>query len=278
MASKLNEEQQELLEDLADSVEKTNNRVYSLEQKVEDLISLLKKEKDDQQVVDQKINKELVKNAFFEYFKERDTYLSTVRMDLTDENITKLVDGIHGGIADRIIEYQDSKQKEIDETNKKNAELRKQQGIGSLEQVAEWAPEYPEAVRGVIYFMATRIFTPNARPEFVHEVSKILGDTLMVNYHEQFSWRSMVGYYRKKIGRFLSNWKLLTLSICLNAAIIFIGTMAVYHSKVVDIDMRNQIIDYIWKKDYYRKKEIQMIDSILKQEGHYDAVKWGEDR
>lgn len=73
MASKLNEEQQELLEDLADSVEKTNNRVYSLEQKVEDLISLLKKEKDDQQVADQKINKELVKNAFFEYFKERET-------------------------------------------------------------------------------------------------------------------------------------------------------------------------------------------------------------
>lgn len=278
---KLNEEQQELLEDLADSVEKTNTRVASLEQKVDSLISLLKngnagKKEDSDDILD--IKKQLVKTAFSEYFNERDEFLSHVMMNLTDDNIKSLVDGIHGGIADRLIKYQDAKQKEIDETNKKNAELRKQQGIGSLEQVAEWAPEYPEAVRAILYFMATRIFTPNAKPELVHEVSKILGDTLMVNYHEQFSWRGMVGYYRKKVERFLSNWKLLTLSICLNAAIIFIGTIAVYHSKVVNVDMRNQIIDYYWKKDYYRNKEIQMIDSILKQEGHYDAVKWVEDR
>lgn len=281
MAKKLNEEQQELLDDIADSVEKTNTKVASLEQKVDSLIELLQngnsgKKEDSDDILN--VKKQLVKNAFSEYFNERDEFLSHVMMNLTDDNIKSLVDGIHGGIADRLIEYQNCKQKEIDESNKKNAELRKQQGIGSLEQVAEWAPEYPEAVRAILFFIATRIFTPSAKPEFVHEVSKILGDTLMVNYHEQFSWRGMVGYYRKKIERFLSNWKLVTLSICLNAAIIFIGTMAVYHSKVVDVDMRNQIIDYYWKKDYFRQKEVQMIDSILKQEGHYDAVKWVEDR
>lgn len=275
---KLNEEQQELLDDIADSLEKTNNRVGGLEQKVEELIGLLKKEKDDQQVADQQINKELVKNAFFEYFSERDTYLSTVRMDLTDENITKLVDGIYEGLMRKITEQNKEERAKYQAREQKDNELRKQQGIASSAQIAEWAPEYPEALRNLLYYFAQRLFLTTAKPELVHEVTKIIGDTLMVSYREQFSWRSMVGYYLKKIGRFLSNWKLLTLSICLNAAIIFIGTMAVYHSKVVDIDMRNQIIDYYWKKDYYRKKEIQMIDSILKQEGHYDAVKWVEDR
>lgn len=275
---KLNEEQQELLDDIADSLEKTNNRVGGLEQKVEELIGLLKKEKDDQQVADQQINKELVKNAFFEYFSERDTYLSTVRMDLTDENITKLVDGIYEGLMRKITEQNKEEKAKYQAREQKYNELRKQQGIASSAQIAEWAPEYPEALRNLLYYFAQRLFLTTAKPELVHEVTKIIGDTLMVSYREQFSWRSMVGYYRKKIGRFLSNWKLMTLSICLNAAIIFIVTMAVYHSKVVDIDMRNQIIDYYWKKDYYRKKEIQMIDSILKQEGHYDAVKWVEER
>lgn len=274
MASKLNEEQQELLEDLADSVEKTSNRVSSLEQKVDDLISLLKKEKDDQKDADQQINKELVKNAFFEYFSERDTYLSTVRMDLTDENITKLVDGIYEGLMRKITEQNQEEKAKYQAREQKDNELRKQQGIASSAQIAEWAPEYPEALRNLLYYFAQRLFLTTAKPQLVHEVTKIIGDTLMVNYHEQFSWRGMVGYYRKKIERFLSNWKLVTLSICLNAAIIFIGTMAVYHSKVVDVDMRNQIIDYYWKKDYFRNKDIQAIDSILKQEGHYDAIKW----
>lgn len=274
MASKLNEEQQELLEDLADSVEKTSNRVSSLEQKVDDLISLLKKEKDDQKDADQQINKELVKNAFFEYFSERDTYLSTVRMDLTDENITKLVDGIYEGLMRKITEQNQEEKAKYQAREQKDNELRKQQGIASSAQIAEWAPEYPEALRNLLHYFAQRLFLTTAKPQLVHEVTKIIGDTLMVNYHEQFSWRGMVGYYRKKIERFLSNWKLVTLSICLNAAIIFIGTMAVYHSKVVDVDMRNQIIDYYWKKDYFRNKDIQAIDSILKQEGHYDAIKW----
>lgn len=281
MANKLNEEQQELLDDIADSVENTNSRVASLEQKVDTLINLLQNSKDgkkDESPDILGIKKKLLKDAFAEYFNERDHFLSSDRMELTADNITKLVDAIHGGITDRMIKYQNSKQKDFEETSKKNAELRRQQGISSLEQVAEWAPEYPEAVRAVVYFLATRIFTPNATPEFVHEVSKILGDTLMINYREQFSWRSMVGYYCKKIGNFLSNRKFLTLFICLNAAIIFIGTMAIYHSKVVDVDMRNQIIDYYWKKDHFRNKEIQMIDSIIKQKGHYDAVKWVEGR
>lgn len=274
MASKLNEEQQELLEDLADSVEKTNNRVSSLEQKVDDLISLLKKEKDDQKDADQQINKELVKNAFFEYFSERDTYLSTVRMDLTDENITKLVDGIYEGLMRKITEQNKEEKAKYQAREQKDNELRKQQGIASSAQIAEWAPEYPEALRNLLYYFAQRLFLTTAKPELVHEVTKIIGDTLMVCYREQFSWRAMVSYYREKVGRFLSNWKLVTLSICLNAAIIFIGCMAIYHSKVVDADMRNQIIDYYWKNDYFRNKDIQAIDSILKQKGHYDAIKW----
>jgi len=281
MANKHNAEQQELLEDIADSVDKTNTRVSSLEQKVDALINLLQNGKDDKKENQsdlKHINKELVKNAFCEYFNERDQYLSTVQMNLTDDDIKKIVDGTYDGLMDKIIEQNEAERKKLEKESEKEQELRKQQGIASSAQIAEWAPEYPEALRNLLFYFAQRIYLPTAKPELVQESTKILGDTLMASYHEQFSWRSMVGYYRKKAEKFFSNWKILTLSICLNAAIIFIASMSIYHSKVMEVDMRNQIIDHYWKRDYFRNRDIQAIDSIIKHEGNYNAYKWVESR
>ena len=282
MAKMKSEDQKELLEDILDSLDKTNNSISKVEPFLPELVALLKEQKDNTGKNNQKsapiIDRNVIKSAVSECFDEYEVAPPEVNFVLTRDNIDDLVDGIYKGIVEHV-KHQNSvfrKNKEKAEAAEadRQKEARTVQGLYSIEQVAEWAPQFPPLIQRLIRFLGILMFDTEANPDDVHRILTILGDTFMVNIGQQGSWSAAFRKTWNKIVTALKNWKMATLIVCLYSFIMVLVMLSYYHGKVIEVDMRNRIINHYWKHDRYRQREIQQLDSILQHEGWYDAWNW----
>ena len=276
------EDQKELLEDVLDSLDKTNNSISKVEPFLPELVALLKEQKDNTGKNNQKsapvIDRNVIKSAVSECFDDYEVAPPEVNFVLTRDNIDDLVDGIYKGIVEHV-----KQQNSVFRKNKEKAEAaeadrlkeaRTVQGLYSIEQVAEWAPQFPPLIQRLIRFLGILMFDTEANPDDVHRIMTILGDTFMVNIGQQGSWSAAFGKTWNKTITWLKNWKVATLIACLYSFIMVLVMLSYYHGKVIEVDMRNRIIDHYWKHDRYRQREIQQLDSILQHEGRFDAWNW----
>ena len=97
--------------------------------------------------------------------------------------------------------HYDNVQPESNENwRKERLEKRRVQGFATQEQIAEWAPEYPEDVRTWMRVIGDRTIKDNAYVEFAQRQLRSIGDVFMVA--SGFSKPTFKSYIKSKWQQF----------------------------------------------------------------------------
>lgn len=152
---------------------------------------------------------------------------------------------------------------------------REAQGFNTVEQVAEWAPEYPYPIQRFMRYLGVLLFSVDEDPDKMKECVKAFGDVMLAASHckvpslwewIKYRWNQVRNYAHKKL------W--LTYYLMFNLGLFSIVGLAIYQNKVMNLHETN----LIWRKTHIQtKEEIRRwneVDSILhKNNGFYDKLK-----
>lgn len=170
--------------------------------------------------------------------------------------------------------------KEREETDKTQEEelhkRRKIQGVDTIEQVAEWAPEYSPEVQRVMRFIGLNIIDADEPVETAHTIMKIWGNAVSrvtnapdtpptLKAWSRYRWSKAKAYTHKKQKlAYYALYLLVTFAI---------GSLALYQHKVMRMDETN----HVWYKTVIQTREDadkwNELDSILhKDSSFYDRL------
>ena len=157
---------------------------------------------------------------------------------------------------------QEKDKAEYEEYHKK----RHIQGIGTIEQVAEWAPEYTPEVQRVMRFLGYRIIDEDEPAETAHKLLKIWGNALsrVTNVPDSPpTLKAWMKYKWNKVKTYAHKRRMLYYYLLFLLMLFTIGTLSFYQNKVMRMDKTNQV----WYKTYIQTKQDaekwKGLDSIL---------------
>lgn len=152
---------------------------------------------------------------------------------------------------------------------------REAQGFNTIEQVAEWASDYPYPIQRFMRYLGVSLFDEDEDPEKMKMCVKALGDFMLAASRCQKppSLMNWLKYRWSMIIKCAKQKRLLTNFVFLNLSIIAIGCLCLYQHRVMQMDETN----HIWYKTVIKtredKRHWQEIDSILHGNGgFYDRL------
>lgn len=165
---------------------------------------------------------------------------------------------------------------EADEKKRKREEyLQKRdfQGIGTIDQVAEWAPEYPSEIQRTLRYLGWRIINEDESPENTHKILKVWGDALKCITNPSSippptlkSWLRHKWYaFKKRTDKWgMFQWYLVILCVS-------VGTLSayLYQKSVMDLDRTNRIFYQKVILNEKRKKDYQELDSLIHSDSFF---------
>lgn len=169
--------------------------------------------------------------------------------------------------AEEIEKYlkKDKKEREC----KRNVYLqkRKAQGLMTIEQVVEWAPQYSLEIQRTIRYIGMKILDEDESVEKAHAILKIWGDALQTITSPKPSppptlkswWLYRWNRFKQRTDKWgMLQWYLIILGF--SACILF---SALYQERVMKRDRLNRMFFQYVIKDESMKKDYQKLDSAL---------------
>ena len=248
--AKSNEQLEDILDDL--SVIKNNN--VATEQRLGNIENLLAKLAAKEEVAPitplastsaASIPYDEIKNAVHE---EMDSYFNAMSdsAELLSDKVLKRMGTIFIELyVEEIDKYLEKDEKERECKRNVYLQKRKAQGLMTIEQVAEWAPQYSLEIQRTIRYIGMKIIDDNESVEKAHAILKVWGDALQtITSHKASSPPTLKSWWFYRWNRFrqrtdkwgLVQWYLLILGIIVN---IFFSSL--YQSRVMDLDRTNRI-------------------------------------
>lgn len=181
--AKLNEQLEDILDDL--SVIKSNNA--ATEQRLSNIETLLAKLATKEDVAPiipvastsaTSIPYDEIKNAVHE---EMDSYYNAMSDSaelLSDKTLKRLGTIFIELYVEEIEKYLEKDEKERECKRNVYLQKRKAQGLMTIEQVAEWAPQYSLEIQRTIRYIGMKIIDENESVKKAHAILKIWGDAL----------------------------------------------------------------------------------------------------
>lgn len=270
--AKSNEQLEDILDDL--SVIKSNNA--TTEQKLSNIETLLAKLATKEDVAPiipvastsaTSIPYDEIKNAVHE---EMDSYYNAMSDSaelLSDKTLKRLGTIFIELYVEEIDKYLEKDEKERECKRNVYLQKRKAQGLMTIEQVAEWAPQYSLEIQRTIRYIGMKIIDENESVEKAHAILKIWGDALQTITSPKSSppptlkswWFYRWNSFKQKTDKWgLLKWYLVILGII---ACVFFSSL--YQSKVMDLDRTNRIFYKKVIMDEKRKKDYQELDSLI---------------
>ena len=155
---------------------------------------------------------------------------------------------------------------------------RKAQGLMTIEQVAEWAPQYSLEIQRTIRYIGMKIIDENESVEKAHAILKVWGDALQTITSPKPSppptlkswWFYRWNRFRQRTDKWgLLQWYLVILGII--ACVLF---SSLYQNRVMDLDRTNRIFYKKVIMDEKRKRNYQELDSLIHSDSFFKTY-WG---
>ena len=281
--AKSNEQLEDILDDL--SVIKSNNA--ATEQRLSNIETLLAKLATKEDVAPiipvastsaTSIPYDEIKNAVHE---EMDSYFNAMSDStelLSDKTLKRLGTIFIELYVEEIEKYLEKDEKERKCKRNVYLQKRKAQGLMTIEQVAEWAPQYSLEIQRTIRYIGMKILDEDETVEKAHAILKIWGDALQnITSPKPSPSPTLKSWWLYRWNRFkqrtdklrLLQWYLVILGII--ACVLF---SSLYQSRVMNLDRTNRIFYKEVIMDEKRKKDYQELDSLIHSDSFFKTY-WG---
>lgn len=276
--AKSNEQLEDILDDL--SVIKSNNA--TTEQRlsnIENLLAKLATKEEDVPITPvastsaTSIPYDEIKNAVHE---EMDSYYNAMSnsAELLSDKVLKRLGTIFIELyVEEIDKYLEKDEKERECKRNVYLQKRKAQGLMTIEQVAEWAPQYSLEIQRTIRYIGMKIIDENESVEKAHAILKIWGDALQTITSPKTSppptLKSWWLYRWNRFKQRTDKWRLLQWYLVILGIIACVLFSSLYQNWVMDLDRTNRIF---YKKviiDEKRKKNYQELDSLIHSDSFF---------
>lgn len=270
--AKSNEQLEDILDDL--SVIKSNN--VATEQRLINIEALLEKLTAKEETPPMpsvasatiaSIPYDEIKNAVHEGMVSYHATISDSTELLSDKAIKRLGQIFINLYAGEIEEYLVKDEKERQRKRNEYMQKRKAQGLLTIEQVAEWAPQYSLEIQRTIRYIGMKILDEDEPADKAHEILKIWGDALQtITSPKPSPPPTLKSWWLHRWNRFkqrTDKWRLLRWYIVLLGIIAYVLFSSLYQSRVMDLDRTNRIFYKKVIMDEKRKKDYQELDSLI---------------
>lgn len=273
--AKSNEQLEDILDDL--SVIKSNNA--ATEQKLCNIETLLEKltTKDDATPIAStspaSIPYDEIKNAVNEGMDNYYNDMPDSADIISDKTLKRLATIFNSLYAEEMKRYLEKDEKERVHKRNEYLQKRKAQGLLTIEQVAEWAPQYSVEIQRTIRYIGMKILGEDESVEKAHAILKIWGDALQTITSPKPSpppTMKLWWLYRwDKFKQRTNNWGLLQWYFIILGIIANVLFSSLYQSKVMDLDRTNRIFYKKIVMDEKRKKDYQELDSLIHSDSFF---------
>ena len=276
--AKSNEQLEDILDDM--SVIKNNN--VATEQRLGNIENLLAKLATNEDVAPitpvastsaASIPYDEIKSAVHE---EMDSYFNAMSdsTELLSNKTLKRLGAIFIELyAEEIDKFLEKDEKERERKRSVYMQKRKAQGLMTIEQVAEWAPQYSLEIQRTIRYIGMKIIDENESVEKAHAILKIWGDALQTITSPRPSppptLKSWWFYRWNRFKQRTDKWRLLQWYLVILGIIACVLFSSLYQNWVMDLDRTNRIF---YKKviiDEKRKKNYQELDSLIHSDSFF---------
>lgn len=270
--AKSNEQLEDILDDL--SVIKSNNA--TTEQRlsnIENLLAKLATKEEDVPITPAastsvaSIPYDEIKSAVHE---EIDSYFNAMSdsAELLSDKVLKRLGTIFIELyVEEIEKYLEKDEKERECKRNVYLQKRKTQGLMTIEQVAEWAPQYSLEIQRTIRYIGMKIIDENESVEKAHAILKIWGDALQtITSPKPAQPPTLKVLWLHKWQRFKAStdmWGMLQwymIILGLSACILF---STLYQDSVMKRDRLNRVFYRYVIKEESAKKDYLELDSLM---------------
>ena len=266
----------EQLEDILDELSVIKNNNVATEQRLSNIETLLAKLTTKEKVAPitsvastsaASFPYDEIKNAVHE---EMDSYYNAMSDSaelLSDKTLKRLGTIFIELYVEEIEKYLEKDEKERKCKRNVYLQKRKAQGLMTIEQVAEWAPQYSLEIQRTIRYIGMKIIDENESVEKAHAILKIWGDALQTITSPKPSppptlkswWLYRWNRFRQRTDKWgLLQWYLVILGII---ASIFFSNL--YQERIMKRDRLNRMFYQYVIKDENLKKEYLKLDSLM---------------
>lgn len=194
-------------------------------------------------------------------------------LTLSAENQKMIVETAITGLSNYLKEGEKvGEQKHRQEVEEYEA-ARSKQGLSTVAEVKVWAPEYSFTVQRWLRWIGRQLFNTDEEATSTHEALKTIGNALQLMEGQEPTLKM---YLRPKWRRWKQRIKSFRFWYMLGCFYLMIGAitcLALYQSRVMDIERKNAIIRYHFRNDKMYQQEYQHIDSLLHHYDVFDAYK-----
>ena len=175
--------------------------------------------------------------------------------------------------VEEIEKYLEKDEKERECKRNVYLQKRKAQGLMTIEQVAEWAPQYSLEIQRTIRYIGMKIIDENESVKKAHAILKIWGDALQTITSPKPSppptlkswWLYRWNRFKQKTDKWrLLQWYLVILGII--ACVLF---SSLYQNRVMDLDRTNRIFYKKVIMDEKRKERYLELDSLIHSDSFF---------
>ena len=272
----------ELLEDILDDLSVIKNNNVATEQRlsnIENLLAKLATKEEDVPITPvactsaASIPYDEIKNAVHE---EMDSYFNAMSdsAELLSDKVLKRLGTIFIELyVEEIEKYLEKDEKERECKRNVYLQKRKAQGLMTIEQVAEWAPQYSLEIQRTIRYIGMKIINEDESVEKAYAILKIWGDALQTITSPKPSppptlklwWLYRWNRFKQRTDKWgLLQWYLIILGII---ASIFFSSL--YQNRVMNLDRTNRIFYKKVIMDEKRKKDYQELDSLIQSDSFF---------
>ena len=281
--AKSNEQLEDILDDL--SVIKNNN--VATEQRlgnIENLLAKLATKEEDVPITPvagtsaASFPYDEIKSAVH---KEMDSYFNAMSdsAELLSDKVLKRMGTIFIELyVEEIEKYLEKDEKERECKRNVYLQKRKAQGLMTIEQVAEWAPQYSLEIQRTIRYIGMKIINEDESLEKAHAILKVWGDALQTITSPKPSppptLKSWWFYRWNSFKQRTDKWRLLQWYLVIIGIIACVLFSSLYQSRVMDLDRTNRIFYKKIVMDEKRKKDYQELDSLIQSDSFFKTY-WG---
>ena len=255
----------EAIEELTDEVSAVNTKYEGLAKDVAAIKEALTKMAEAAQkpvpppTLSQSVVNNVISGAIGDYFKTH-----PVGKTFTEEDKVSLTDAVYSKFNEASLNYAERRKEYDDKVEKEQLEKRRAQGFETQEQIAEWAPEFPEDIRCWMRFIGAKSIGLESAPEFAHDKLRCIGNLFMAA--NGLAKPTFKGYIKHKWQEFKTRtdkwgwFKWYMVFLCIMAIILMHGQ---YQSRVMKLEQVNHIFYRHIMSDPVKAKEYHDIDSLV---------------
>lgn len=193
---------------------------------------------------------------------------------LSSQNIRKLGDAfVRSYIGELQKHWSEEKQKDAKQQEEcaKKVEL---QGIRTVDQVAEWAPEFPVEIQRFIRYLGVKLFTEDEPAENVHKILKVIGNALLpVTAQKPPTFKAWLQCKWRRFKKYASKWENTIFCIAFFAMVICTFFFSKYLHSVLEFDRKNRIFYHKVMQDEQQKKAYNAMDSVIHTDPFYEPLR-----